>query len=493
MKYYLGIDIGTSSTKAICFNRDGQAVGEASADYPLYHPHPGYAEQNPEDWFSAVISVIREITSQGFDISGIGLSGQMHGLVLLDQNDRVLRNSIIWCDNRSIFEQREVERVFGKQKMKEITGNEPVAAFTLCKLLWVKHHEEEIYKQIAKVCLPKDYIRYRLTKVFQTEYSDASGMQLLDLRRKEFSQEILNAFQIPIRWLPELIESQEKSGLICPEIAKITGLKETCFVVGGAGDQAAAAIGAGIVSPQDASIVLGSSGVVFTPVEEKDLQDTKVQVFMHAVPNRYHMMGVTNGCGLSYKWLKENVFDASYDQLNEEAETSSAGSHGVFYLPYLNGERTPHLDPYCTGTFVGIRQSTERKDVIRSVLEGVAYSLKDCFSLLPSSKKTIRIGGGGAKGTLWRKIIASVLNVPVERIVQEEGGALGVAILAMVADGQYASVEEACKQIIVTKDVVLPDENWVSVYQKNYVFYKKIYLQLKETYQEIFESQEKEI
>ena len=481
MNYYLGIDIGTSGTKAVCFDKYGKIYADVTKEYPLYNPKALYAEQNPDDWLNAVIAAIKDITSKGYLISGIGLSGQMHGLVLLDEFDNVLRNSIIWCDNRAIAEGKEIEVTFGNEKIKKITGNEVVPSFTLAKLLWVKNNEPEIFSRIKKVCLPKDYIRYMLTGSFTTEYSDASGMQMLDIYKKEFSKELLAAFDVDINWLPKLIESKDISGYIKPDVALDLVLNDKCFIVGGAGDQAAGAIGNGIISKYDASIVLGSSGVVFTPINKADIKEIKaMQVFMHAIPDTYHVMGVTNGCGLSYKWFKENLADdLSYNDLNELASKSNSD---IIYLPYLNGERTPHLDPYASGTFIGIRQNTNIGDLTKAILDGVGYSLKDCFTLLPDGEYHVRISGGGAKGKLWRSIISTILNTPVERIRQQEGGCLGVAILAMVANNEYDSIIDACNSIISSLDVEYPNLELVDKYKEGYELYKKAYLSLKDFY-----------
>ncbi|MCM1131123.1 MAG: xylulokinase [Roseburia sp.] len=488
MKYYLGIDIGTSGTKTVCFNELGEVMTSKFYAYDMTIPKPGYAEENPLDWFIATKETIRQVTKEGYLVSGIGLSGQMHGLVLLDKNDQILRPSIIWCDNRAINEAEELIHNFGNEKMKVITGNPVIPSFTLSKLLWVKRNEPELYKKIDKIMLPKDYVRYALTGSFTTEYSDASGMQMLDIHQKCFSKEILKYMELSLDKIPRLLESSEISGYIKKDLTCELGLCENCFVVGGAGDQAAAAIGNGIIERGDLSLVLGSSGVVFSPIGKDDVKDNPLQVFMHAVPNTYHIMGVTNGCGLSYKWLKESLFEKEdYNTLNEKANLSKPLANGLIYLPYLNGERTPHLDPYATGTFIGIRQNTKDSDIIRAVLEGVSYSLKDCYSLLPKQKYHIRASGGGAKGSLWRIILASTLNTSIERIVQDEGGALGVAILAMVADHIYPSIKAATDQIIKVLDVTEPNNDWIESYSKGYELYKEAYLSLKKYYKKAFE------
>lgn len=442
---------------------------------------------------------LKDITKEYPNINGIGLSGQMHGLVLLDKDDNILRNSIIWCDNRTTKEKEEIEEKIGKERIKEITGNDAMAPFTLAKLLWVKNNEPEIFNKIDKVCLPKDYIRYMLTGSFKTEFSDASGMQMVDIFNKCYSKEILNTFNIKKLWLPELKESTDITGYLKEKIKEQLNITSNTFVVGGAGDQAAAAIGSGIINPTDLSIVLGSSGVVFNPIKKEDINpNLPVQAFMHAVKDTYHIMGVTNGCGLSYKWFKETMCNdeveqsikqgiSVYDLLNEKATLSNPGSNGLLYLPYLNGERTPHNDPYATGTFVGIRQNTSKSDFIRSILEGVTYSLRDCYSLLDSKEYNIYLSGGGAKGKIWREIIATNFKHDVLRIDQNEGGALGVAILAMVADGKYFSVEEACSKIIKLKDLTKSVKENEHIYDKQYEQYKNLYKSLKDFYKQSME------
>lgn len=483
---YLGIDIGTSGTKAVCFNELGQVLASASSEYKIISNNALYAEQRPSDWWNATKKVISKITGSGFKISGIGLSGQMHGLVLLDQEDNVLRDSIIWCDNRAVKQTKELKDKLGSV-IKKYTGNEPVSSFTLAKLLWVKQNEPYIFAKISKIMLPKDYIRYCLTKEFKTEYSDASGMQLLDIQNKCYAKEILDYLDIQKEMLPELIESVDISGKVLGEVSKSLKLPANCFVVGGAGDQAAAALGSGILKKGDVSIVLGSSGVVFSPILKEDLKNNTLQVFMHAVPNTYHIMGVTNGCGLSYKWWKEQIAIKNYDVLNDDASNVPPLAHGIMYLPYLNGERTPIMDPYASGTWIGIRQNTTMKDMTRALLEGVAYSLKDCFTLLPKNQYNISISGGGAKSLLWRTIISSTLQAPIRRIKQSEGGALGVAILAMVANKEYASIEEAVNAIIETQDVVQPNLVWQHAYENGFMLYKEAYNSLKKYYQMAYE------
>lgn len=363
-----------------------------------------------------------------------------------------------------------------------------MAPFTLAKLLWVKNNESSLYERIAKVMLPKDYIAYMLTKQFYAEFSDTSGMQIMDINTLEYSKEILNAFEIPITWFGKLIKSEDIRGYIAKDIEKIIGM-ENIFVCGGAGDQAAGALGNGIIASNDVSIVLGSSGVVYSPLEKLYIAPNgEVQSFATGVYKKYHIMGVTNGCGTSLKWLRDEQYQMGYDEMTALAEKIPSGSNHLYYLPYLMGERTPILDGDAKGVFFGIKNTTSKAEMIRSVMEGVGYSIKDCFQLISQNKERILISGGGAKSKLYREIIASMIHKPVVRIKQEEGPALGVAILAMVANKEYASIEEACGKIIEIKDITYPKEEWEKIYDNGYKIYKKIYDNTKQIFKEIKEN-----
>ncbi len=491
MKYYIGMDIGTSSTKAVLFDRLGHIHKASSFEYDIISPKPGYAEENPLDWKRACLRVLKNLALEGNpdDIIGIGLSGQMHGLVLLDKDDNILYNSIIWCDNRTEREVLELER-FGVDKIRNITGNNPMPAFTLAKLLWIKNNENEIFKKINKIMLPKDYIRYILTGEFKTEYSDASGMQIMDLKGECYSDEILNYFGLDKSTLPQIVESAEITGTLKEDICKITGLKPHTFVVGGAGDQAASAIGNGIVDGKDVSITLGSSGVVFASLQNLEIKNNGLQYFHHAIPHKYHTMGVTNGCGNSLKWYKNNMcqYEASiahaegisaYDYLTRNIDKIPAGCDGLIYLPYLMGERTPNLNPNATGMFIGIRGNTTKDMMTKAIIEGISYSMKDCFQLLDFNPSKVLISGGGSRNPKWCKILASMLNHTVSRVNNDEAGALGVAILAMVADGIYKDVYDACKKIISYKDSFEPNILDYRLYLKYFDVYKKLYAQNK--------------
>lgn len=477
--FYIGIDIGTSATKSVLFDAVGNVISSVSVEYNIISPKIGYAEEDPKDWYNATIKTLSDLSKVKIEgtIRGIGLSGQMHGLVILDKDDNPIRNSIIWCDNRTDSEAKEIESKIERKRLIEITGNVAMPAFTLAKLLWVKNNEPENYKKISKVMTPKDYIRYMLTKSFYGEYSDASGMQILDLKKKCYSEEILNAFEIPLSFFPSLKESCEITGYLTQEIERLTNLKNV-FVVGGASDQAAGAIGAGIINANDVSIVLGSSGVVFAPTNKIEVsKNGEFQTFFHAIKNTYHIMGVTNGAGTSLKWCRNSLYDGTktYDEILSDCEQSQPGANGLFYLPYLMGERTPHLDPDATGCIFGIRNTTQKNDIARSIIEGVSYSLKECYELIPNDKRNVYISGGGAKSRLWKEIIASMIKNNLHRISQDEGPALGVAILAMVAKGEYSDIESACKTIIKDDFITKPNQKLFKKYEEGFIIYKELY------------------
>lgn len=492
MNYYIGVDVGTSSTKAVLFDKEGNQITSSSYEYDIIVPKPGYAEQDPKKWLSATISSLNDLSKvvDKNDIKGIGLSGQMHGLVMLDKDDNILYNAIIWCDNRTSNEVLEIEK-FGKEKIREITGNYPMPAFTLAKLLWIKNNMPYIYNNIAKIMLPKDYIRYMLTGEFKTEYSDASGMQMMDLKNHCWSKEILDFFEIDESILPSFCESAEITGYINN---KDCLLSNKTFVVGGAGDQAAGAIGNGIVCEGELSIALGSSGVVFSPISKLELNNSSLQYFHHAIPNMYHIMGVTNGCGNSLKWYKEelckDLIEESkknnvnvYDYMTRNIDDIKAGSYGLIYLPYILGERTPHLNTIATGSFIGLRSTTTKDMMTRSVIEGISYSMKDCYNLIDTKIDKVLVNGGGAKNPKWCKILASMIKKDISRNIVDEGPALGVMILAAIAGGEYKDAIEACSKIIKVKDTFKPNLEDSQVYDEYYKIYQKCYEQNKILYE----------
>lgn len=501
MAYLIGIDIGTSGTKTVLFDSEGHVIGSALKEYDIIQKQIGWAEQRPEDWWQATKESLKEVVSQtkvdATQIAGIGLSGQMHGLVLLDQEGNVLRDSIIWCDNRTVEEAAEIEAVVGGERLTQITGNRAVPAFTLAKLLWVRHHEPELYAKIDQVLLPKDYIRYRLTGVYMTEVSDASGMQMLDIRKRDWSDELLESLEIDKALLAPVVESHDITGYITEEVAAETGLSTTTAVVGGAGDQAAGGIGNGIVGSGDVSATIGSSGVVFAYTDSV-VTDPKgrIQTFCHAIPNTWHVMGVTQGAGLSLKWYRDTFCKEEkalaaergcdvYEILTDQARTVEAGSNGLMYLPYLMGERTPHMDPYASGVFFGVRATQGKPHMVKAIMEGVGYSLLDCFEVIKENQipiTSVKMSGGGGKSDVWRQIHADLFNSEVCTINVSEGPALGVAILAGVGTGIYKDEKSACEQIIGIKNKQAPIAANVAYYKRFYPIYKGLYTQLKESF-----------
>lgn len=504
MSFLLGIDIGTSGTKTVLFDENGNTVASALEEYPLYQPNLGWAEQDPEDWWRATYTTIKAVISksgiQASDIKGVGLSGQMHGAVLLDKDYNVLRKAIIWCDQRSFQECEQITSIIGKERLIEITANPALTGFTASKILWVKNNEPQIFEKVCKILLPKDYIRFRLTGEFATEVSDASGMQLMDIPGRKWSSEVLSKLGIEQSMLGDLYESQEVSGKVNKVASEITGLKEGTPVVGGAGDQAAGAVGNGIVKTGVVSSTIGTSGVVFAFSENVSIDPKgRVHTFCHAVPNTWHIMGVTQGAGLSLKWFRDNFCIEEkrtadllkidpYVLMDQEAEKVPAGCNGLIYLPYLMGERTPHLDPNAKGVFFGLSAKHEKPDMIRSVMEGVVYSLKDCLEIIREmgvDVSEVRASGGGGKSKLWRQMQADVFGKEITTINSSEGPALGVALLAGVGTGVYSSVNQACEAVIKVKTKQNADMDNHSKYQKFYGIYKQLYNSLKNDFQDL--------
>lgn len=501
MSYLLGIDIGTSGTKTVLFDVLGNTIASDTQEYPLYQPQNGWAEQDPEDWWKAsYISIQNVLKKSGVDsarIKGIGLSGQMHGLVILDEKDRVLRKSIIWCDQRTTAECEEITSRVGAKRLVEITANPALTGFTASKLLWVRNNEPEIYEKIRRVLLPKDYIRLCLTGEFATEVSDASGMQLLDVPNRCWSDELLSKLDLDKRILGKVYESQEVTGTVTGKATEITGLKAGTPVVGGAGDQAAGAVGNGIVRSGVISSTIGTSGVVFAYTDKVTIDPRgRVHTFCHAVPNTWHIMGVTQGAGLSLQWFR-NVFcndeistaaliDVDpYQLIDKAAALSNTGSNKLIYLPYLMGERTPHLDPDCRGVFFGLSAKHTKRDMLRSIMEGVAYSLCNCLDIIKEMGigiNEVRASGGGGKSSLWRQIQADLYGTSVYTVNSTEGPALGVAILAGVGAGLYKSVPEACDAIIKVGSEQAYDADNHEIYKGYYKLYNNLYHSLKQDF-----------
>lgn len=497
--YLLGVDIGTSGTKTVLFDENGRTVASDLQEYPLHQPKAAWAEQEPEDWWKAVCTSIKNVISKAgpSDIKAVGLSGQMHGLVMLDKNDNVLRRSIIWCDQRTQRECDEITDIIGKKRLIEITANPALTGFTASKIRWVQANEPEIFEKTTKIMLPKDYIRYMLTGEFATDVSDASGMQLMNIANRNWSDEVLKKLDIDKSLLGTMYESCEIAGKISDSAAKLTGLKAGTPVVAGAGDQAAGAVGNGIVKSGIISSTIGTSGVVFASMDSISIDKCgRVHTFCHAVPGMWHVMGVTQGAGLSLKWFRDNFCNEEisvakcmqkdpYILMDEEAEKIEPCCEGLTYLPYLMGERTPHLDPYARGVFFGLTAKHTKAHMIRAIMEGVVFSLKDCLEIIKEMGVTIsqvRASGGGGKSPLWRQMQADVFGCDVVTTNSSEGPALGAAILAGVGAGVFGSVPEACEAIIKVQDTQKAN---CGIYDKNYDKYKRIYVNLKELFKEV--------
>lgn len=501
MAYLIGVDIGTSGTKTVLFNENGEAVASNTVEYPLYQPKNGYAEQEPTDWWNATVSTIRAvINSSGVkacDIKGIGLSGQMHGLVMLDKSGAVIRPSIIWCDGRTEKECAEITNLVGAKRLIEITANPALAGFTASKIMWVKNNEPENYEKCKHILLPKDYIRFMLTGEMATEVSDASGMQLLDVPNRCWSDEVLTKLGIDKSMLGKVYESPDVTGVISKSVAELTGLKEGTIVVGGAGDNAAAAVGTGVVKQGRAFTTIGTSGVVYAHTDTISIDPRgRVHTFCCAVPNAWHVMGVTQGAGLSLKWFRDNFCLSEmetallmgvdpYYLMDKQAATVPIGANKLLYLPYLMGERTPHLDTKARGVFFGLSAMHTKKDMLRAVLEGVSYSLRDCveiFRELNINASDMMACGGGGTSPLWRQMLADLYSCPVKTSASKEGPALGVAILAGVGAKLYDSVPQACDNIIKSDKVQEPIATNSEEYEKYYDLYTKLYPSLKDNF-----------
>ncbi len=504
MNYLIGIDVGTSATKTVLFDENGAVIASSSYEYPLYQPHNGWAEQKPEDWKAAVLATLKTVKEQSKvsaeDIKGIGISGQMHGLVMLDEAGEVIRPSIIWCDQRTGAEVEDMLKLMPRERWIEITANPPLTGWTAAKILWVRKNEPDNYARCRHILLPKDYIRYVLTGVFATEVSDASGMQLLDVPGRCWSEEVLRTLDIPAEWLGKVYESCQVTGRLLPEIAHAVGLSADTKVVGGAGDNAAAAVGTGVVRDGRAFTTIGSSGVVFAHSSQVTIDPKgRVHTCCCAVPGAWHIMGVTQGAGLSLKWFKDNfcqdyVAEAEkegvdvYDLINRDIDKIPVGSDRLIYLPYLMGERTPHLDPNCRGVFFGLSAIHTKAHLLRAVMEGVSYSLADCNDILTEMGVAVdqmMACGGGGKSPVWRQMLADLYRCQVKTVHQSEGPALGVAILAGVGCGIYGSVEEACDELISADKCSNPVEKDAEQYAKYHELYKKLYANLKDSYKEL--------
>ena len=497
---YLGIDVGTGGTRALIMDLQGQVVASASAEHQHFaSPRPGWAEQDPRDWWQACGAAVRKALQAGnvraHDIGCVGFSGQMHGAVLLDSADEVVRPAIIWCDQRSEAQCRVLEETIGRDALIRLTCNPPLTNFTVTKFLWVRETEPQAWDRVAHVMLPKDYVRFRLTAERAIDMADASGTLLLDVANRKWSAEVLAKTGIDHKLLPALFESPQVCGKVSTAGAEATGLKAGTPVVAGAGDQAAGAVGMGIARVGAVSSTIGTSGVVFASTDRPAMDPQgRLHTFCHAIPGRWHVMGVTQAAGLSLRWYRDQFGSASpgvqkkdgrdpYDVFAEEAAAAPAGSEGALWAPYLMGERTPHLDPNARGALVGLTASHTRAHVIRAILEGVAFSLKDTFTIFEEMKvpvTAIRLGGGGARSPLWRQIQADVYGHEVEIVAAEEGAAYGAAILAGTGAGAWSSVEQACDSIVRVAKKIAPNQKDSTTMQQGYRNFRKVYPALRQ-------------
>ena len=486
---YIGIDLGTSSVKLLLMNGEGKIQKTVTREYPLYFPKPGWSEQNPEDWWKETLEGIEELTSE-YDksqVAGISFGGQMHGLVILDENDKVIRPAILWNDGRTSKETDYLNTVVGKKNLSTYTANIAFAGFTAPKILWVKENEPEHFNKIKKIMLPKDYIAYKLSGVHCTDVSDASGMLLMDVKNKCWSKEMIEICGISEAQLPKLYESYEVVGTLKEEVANKLGLSTACKIIAGAGDNAAAAIGTGTVGEGRCNISLGTSGTIFISSEKFGVDENNaLHAFAHA-DGHYHLMGCMLSAASCNKWWMDDIIGTkAYGE--EQAKITKLGENNVFFLPYLMGERSPHNNPDARGTFIGMTMDTSREDMTQAVLEGVAFAIRDSFEVAKSLGIHIertKICGGGAKSPLWKKIIANVLNVKVDVIETEEGPAYGGALLAAVACGEFGSIEEATNTVVKVIDTIDPEEGLVAKYEEKYNKFKKIYPAVKDLYSEL--------
>lgn len=478
---YIGIDLGTSAVKLLLLDETGNIQFETSREYPLEFPRPGWSQQRPEDWKEAVFDALKELTANcdASKIAGIGTAGQMHGLVILDAGDNVIRPAILWNDGRTAKQVEYLNETVGRDLLSEQTANIAFAGFTAPKLLWLRENEPENFAKIAKIMLPKDYINYLLTGVHACDYSDASGMLLLDVKNKRWSTEMLSVCGISEMQMPTLFESYAPIGTVKPEIAQLLGLSERAVVCGGAGDNAAAAVGTGVVGEGGCNLSLGTSGTVFVSSKEFRLDENNaLHAFCHA-DGGYHLMGCMLSAASCNKWLMEDIFQTT-DYVGEQSGITreKLGRNHVFFLPYLMGERSPINDTNARGTFIGMTMDTTRIDLTQAVLEGVAFALRDSFEVakkLGICLTSTKICGGGAKSALWKQILANVLNMELQSVVTEQGPGFGGAILAMVAAGEYASVQEATDRLVRVKDTVKPDPILAALYEERYRQFCAVY------------------
>ncbi len=493
--YFLGIDTSTTSSKALLIDQGGTVIAVASSPHTLQTPKPLWSEQDPREWWEAVAVSIRLVLEKagigGAGIGAIGLTGQMHGLVLLDEAGNVLRPAILWNDQRTQSQCDEIHQIIGKERFIQITGNVALTGFTAPKILWVMENEPAVYARARHVLLPKDYVRYKLTGEYALDKADGAGTVLFDLRRRDWSDEVLSALDIPRLWMPKTFEGPECTGYVTQEAAALTGLKAGTPVVAGGGDQSAQAVGVGAVEPGIVGLTVGTSGVIFATTPSALIEpEGRLHAFCHAVPNLWHFMGVMLSAAGSLQGYRDTLApNMSFDELLREAELISAGSEGLQFLPYLSGERTPHPDPLARGAFIGLTLRHGRAHMTRAVLEGVAFGLKDSFTLIQnaglSAITQVRASGGGTKGALWREILASVLDAELVTVNTTEGAAYGAALLAGVGVGAWTDVPSACGSSIKITGNTMPDAGHVETYRKTYSIYQELYPALKGSFEKL--------
>lgn len=493
--FFLGIDVSTTNSKALLIDEGGQVIAAASSPHTLQTPKPLWSEQDPHEWWGAVSASIRSVLEKG-GLSGdqfaaIGLTGQMHGLVLLDEAGNVLRPAILWNDQRTQKQCDEIHERIGKGKFIQITGNVALPGFTAPKILWVKENEPDVYAKARHVLLPKDYIRHKLTGEYAMDKADGSGTVLFDLKSRDWSREVLDKLEINASWMPRTFEGPEFTGRLTDEAASVTGLKAGTPVAAGGGDQAAQAVGVGAVEPGIVALTVGTSGVVFAPTPSALIEpEGRLHAFCHALPGMWHFMGVMLSAAGSLQWYHDTLAPGlDFDELLKEAESVPAGSEGLQFLPYLSGERTPHPDPLARGAFIGLTLRHGRAHMTRAVLEGVSFGLKDSFRLIQNAGlgriTQVRASGGGIKSALWRQILASVLEAELVTVNTTEGAAYGAALLAGVGSGAWSDVLSACKTVIKVTGRTLPDPAQVKAYQRSYALYRELYPALKSSFEKM--------
>ncbi|MEZ6113374.1 MAG: xylulokinase [Pirellulaceae bacterium] len=502
MSVFLGIDIGTSGTKTLAIDETGAILAEASAGYPIYHPKPMWSEQDPEDWWQATVKTVKAVVKAAklkpADVKAIGLSGQMHGSVFLDKQNRVVRKALLWNDQRTAAECDEIERrAGGREALIQMVANPAMTGFTAPKILWLRNNEPKNFDRTVKVLLPKDDIRRRLTGEFATEVSDASGMLLLDVRKRDWSDALLEKLELDRGLFAQCYESEQVTGRLLPDVAKQLGLSTECVVVGGAGDCAANGVGTGVVKSGVLSTSIGTSGVMFVHSDKVEIDPQgRLHTFCHAVHGKWHMMGVSLTAGGSLQWFAERLCTEfagrkvkdPYEVLNREAEAVAAGSEGLFFLPYLAGERTPHADPDARGSLIGLTLKHTRGHIARAIMEGVTFAMRDSLAIIQAMNvpvRQIRVSGGGSKSALWRQLQADVFGKKVVTINAEQGPAFGVALLAAVGAGAYKNIEEACAATISVTSETPVNAKAKRIYDQSFPIYQDLYQSLKADFKKI--------